>query len=199
MKTKSKNMPSKEKILSTWWITRDDSGVDLLASKTNGKAKIPPETDRCWCCGCLENHPWYKNVGVIERCHIVPKSLGGSNDPLNLVLLCSQCHKKSPDTNLPEIMFDWFESEHDKRNMRAEKTTEAFVEHFPTLAKPGNVDKSMRVVIAINKVRQSEGFSNYFIKNSSAHFGVAEKLSSEFGLLKNYIKENKIDVGCKVD
>ena len=44
---------------------------------------------------------------VLERAHIIPFSLGGSENPDNLFLLCKDCHKDSPDTNNPKNFFRW--------------------------------------------------------------------------------------------
>ena len=72
----------------------------------------------CWACGWYKNdqadygvshftnplESWDRAVGL-EKCHIVPHMLGGSNDPSNLVLLCKKCHKDAPDTKNPRHMF----------------------------------------------------------------------------------------------
>jgi hypothetical protein len=50
---------------------------------------------RCW-----NNIP-------LQRCHIVPRSLGGTNDVSNLFLMCRECHDLAPNTSFPEIFFDW--------------------------------------------------------------------------------------------
>lgn len=55
----------------------------------------------CWRCGC-EKH--------LERCHIVPDSLGGKDDPSNIVLLCKRCHQEGPNVTDPEIMWDWIKA-----------------------------------------------------------------------------------------
>ncbi len=52
----------------------------------------------CWRCGCEKN---------LERCHIVPDSLGGEDAPHNIVLLCKRCHVDGPNVTDPEIMWDW--------------------------------------------------------------------------------------------
>lgn len=80
----------------------------------------------CWACGefikdtykakeyeeCLK-----QNVKLIydipkirskyNRCHIIPHSAGGSNEPSNLFLLCENCHEESPDTLNPTNFFLW--------------------------------------------------------------------------------------------
>ena len=42
-----------------------------------------------------------------NRCHIIPRQAGGSNDPSNLFLLCEECHEESPDTLNPKNFFKW--------------------------------------------------------------------------------------------
>ena len=54
--------------------------------------------ERCWRCGSAKE---------LTRCHIVPHSLGGDDEPANYVMLCRQCHEEGPNVNDPEIMWDW--------------------------------------------------------------------------------------------
>lgn len=55
----------------------------------------------CWRCGHEKD---------LERCHIVPDSLGGKDEPSNLVLLCKRCHAEGPNVIDPEIMWDWIKA-----------------------------------------------------------------------------------------
>ena len=55
----------------------------------------------CWQCGCERN---------LQRCHIVPHSLGGEDKPSNIVLLCSRCHADGPNVADPDIMWDWIKA-----------------------------------------------------------------------------------------
>jgi len=50
---------------------------------------------RCW------------NRIPLQRCHIVGRSLRGSDDVSNLFLLCRECHDRMPNTNIPEIFYEW--------------------------------------------------------------------------------------------
>lgn len=55
----------------------------------------------CWRYGCQKN---------LERCHIIPDSLGGKDEPGNIVLLCKRCHQEGPNVTDPEIMWDWIKA-----------------------------------------------------------------------------------------
>ena len=55
----------------------------------------------CWRCGCEKR---------LERCHIIPYSLGGRDDPSNFVLLCKRCHGEGPNVNDIEFMWDWIKA-----------------------------------------------------------------------------------------
>lgn len=43
----------------------------------------------------------------LNRCHIIPGSLGGKDEPKNLFLLCANCHEESPDTVNARSFYRW--------------------------------------------------------------------------------------------
>jgi hypothetical protein len=43
----------------------------------------------------------------LQRCHVVPGSLGGTNEVGNLFLMCRECHDLAPNSNIPEVFFKW--------------------------------------------------------------------------------------------
>ena len=48
----------------------------------------------------------------LERCHLIPRALGGTYEVDNLVLLCNEHHKQAPNTSLSkDIMLNWIEEE----------------------------------------------------------------------------------------
>jgi len=55
----------------------------------------------CWRCG-------YKTK--LQRAHIVPAGLKGSDTPNNLVLLCGRCHRDAPNIGNPEYMWIWIKA-----------------------------------------------------------------------------------------
>src|SRR5262249_14409457 len=54
--------------------------------------------ERCWRCGDKRR---------LEKGNIVPRSLGGTNEPENLVLLCKFCHRENPNVADPSFMWVW--------------------------------------------------------------------------------------------
>ena len=60
------------------------------------------EGRRCFCCGSHRR---------LQKCHIVPRSLGGLDEPLNIIPLCGVCHDKQPDTADPEAVWQWIQDE----------------------------------------------------------------------------------------
>ena len=55
----------------------------------------------CWNCGHCRS---------LQRCHIVPKSLGGEASASNTVALCAQCHDIAPDVSDPSEIWSWIRS-----------------------------------------------------------------------------------------
>ena len=53
---------------------------------------------RCWRCG-------YERE--TERCHVIPKSLGGEDKPYNYRLFCHDCHLEQPNVNDYEATDKW--------------------------------------------------------------------------------------------
>lgn len=85
----------------------------------------------CWACGehaikdedlmrfCdahadEKDHDFYKKLfslksvkSKLNRCHIHPNALGGTDSPENLFLMCEECHALSPDTTNRKAFFRW--------------------------------------------------------------------------------------------
>lgn len=79
--------------------------------------------------GCRFNKIYgYRAVRThLERCHIIPHSIGGSDEfEGNYFLLCKKCHAQSPDTANPQNFFRW---------VYRKKTNSSFGIDFKTLYK----------------------------------------------------------------
>ena len=87
---KRKKIQTSKKDIVEYWETRVYEGhlsVDFAEAY-----------DRCWRCGC---------ECVLHRCHIIPHSLGGGEEPSNMVLLCNRCHREAPNIDNAEFFWDW--------------------------------------------------------------------------------------------
>lgn len=80
---------TKEEIVNYWIKIQDECGLSVDWAEAEY---------RCWRCGYKAN---------LQRCHIIPESLGGKDEPSNLVLLCSRCHIDAPNVESKTFMWDW--------------------------------------------------------------------------------------------
>jgi HNH endonuclease len=94
--------------IAAYWEGRKLPGTDYVPCIDAG------EPD-CFACGTWgrydakawgREHTWERGV-TLERAHVVPRSLDGSDDPENIVLLCHECHLAAPDTAEPQYMWQW--------------------------------------------------------------------------------------------
>jgi hypothetical protein len=72
--------------------------------------KDPKEVAHCFACGYtgISEKSW-RNANL-SKAHVVPFSLGGSNDPSNFVLLCWVCHQINPETPSREHYLRWLDT-----------------------------------------------------------------------------------------
>ncbi len=166
----------------------------------------------CWACGIWnENCPdlenpkadikdtfefWNKH-NYLERCHIIPSSHGGCNCEANLVILCKECHKASPDTKSPITFQTWVKNRDSWFQLNTLKLTQVSKELAFEL---GKYDY---------KIMFSEEFKEYFFKNAipvGGKFALSTRIAcliefkeqiSEIQLEKiyeEYDKKNKLNL-----
>lgn len=124
-------VPSHYRIFDYWKdraITKSGVDVDINDfSDQSVEVIIDWGEPCCWACGREVDLRQYKNYDSdlaqhnhskiygyakvkerLQKCHIVPHSIGGSDsDPSNYFLLCKKCHAESPDTENPRNFFRW--------------------------------------------------------------------------------------------
>ena len=83
---------TKKQIVDWGMCNINEVGFPVDASEMN---------TRCWRCGYKRN---------TERCHVIPHSLGGIDEPSNYRLLCHDCHLENPNVNDPNAMDNWIRS-----------------------------------------------------------------------------------------
>ena len=110
-------MPSLN-VIAKWWCSADGQarirqindrhGIDLGASL--GSSDL--DTAHCWACNQAPSggrKRYQDSFMGLERCHVIPSGLGGSNEPSNLVVMCSKCHSDNPDTADESAFWWWFD------------------------------------------------------------------------------------------
>ncbi len=88
-KTRKPIKTTKKEIVNYWSGIEDECVLSVDWAEAE---------ERCWRCG-------YK--ARLQRCHIIPDSLGGRDEPSNLVLLCERCHIDAPNIESKSFMWDW--------------------------------------------------------------------------------------------
>ena len=73
--------------------------------------------NHCVACGTTDN---------LNQHHLVPRSLGGSDDDSNLLTLCGSCHAK-----VHQVRADWRHSELTKKALQAKKDRGESTGHIP--------------------------------------------------------------------
>jgi hypothetical protein len=89
----------------------------------------------CFACGTYDER-WDRpqtsqdrwNRAELERAHIVPGALGGSDDASNVILLCKQCHRESPDWIDSTAMAAWIATRKPRGEIHMELWTDAFAQ-----------------------------------------------------------------------
>lgn len=136
-------LPAKSEIFDYWKSRLGELGIFIDWGEP-----------RCWACGFHYRYKYdVSNPGAdwrrvlagwdripLQRCHIVPRSLQGSDGVDNLFLMCRECHDAAPNTPYPDIFFEWarkqshIQRENDKllAAMRSFDLTEA---DFPNVHK----------------------------------------------------------------
>ena len=111
-------MPTRQKI-ADYWTNTDEGQERIRQIKESYKidvtnlACIDRDMAHCWACNkTMRSGSKGYNVPDLglQRCHVIPHSLGGSNHPSNLILMCSPCHEASPDTNEELYFWEWLSS-----------------------------------------------------------------------------------------
>ena len=101
-------MPSHYDI-ALWWSENQDPDVRPFVLDIGEPA--------CFACrwylnGCEASDTvtlkaaWARHA-KLERAHLKPHALGGTNDPSNIVLICKTCHRDAPDWDDPAEMLGW--------------------------------------------------------------------------------------------
>jgi hypothetical protein len=161
-------LPSKAAIFRAWMRWLDENGIDW-------------GEPCCWACGEFwwgryDPNPRSRpdDLGKIweaakplERCHIIPRSLGGSDDPENLFLLCIDCHDRAPNTTSREAFLQWAKSQRGAWCKRR-------IEEIPSELEAFGLDDARRLEELIELLESSE-LRSWMRENAGLHWARSGK------------------------
>ena len=134
--------------------------------------------ERCWRCGCKS---------VLYRCHIIPDSLGGKDDPTNLVLMCNRCHREAPNINDKDFFWDWLKAQ--KTFLYDTYWTIRGMKEYEDIYKESFMESFQKTNA------KNEDFEIYLNKKKNfvtIHFGEGRLNPSTIaGILRSFIKEHE--------
>lgn len=119
----------------------------------------------CFACGWHAER-WTKTTpkaswerATLERAHIVPSSLGGSDDAANVILLCTPCHRDSPDWPNPSEMARWIAERPERGSKEIEDFADWFIAlkqapEFSTLLAKLEADPDVPDDVAIRQIKE---------------------------------------------
>jgi hypothetical protein len=149
----SRKMPSKKSIYQYWHFqegrqTLLEHNIELEnQSDIFGESKID-----CFACG---------DILKIQRCHIIAKTMGGSDDVSNLHLLCTKCHVES-EFNPGHGYWIWL------KHMLSEEWQELTEHIFKRRVKMGYSEEKLLEAYKKNGVEGMLSYMAYFETESKA-------------------------------
>jgi len=144
---------------------------------------------KCWACGSWISTPvegtkdyktiWnYSNQGL-EKCHIIAKQFGGENTPENLFLLCTRCHRLSPDTKNKKRFYTWVYKERTEGASWLKEITDGLIKYSKEVTGYEFEDLSIKIdpknPINIKEIVEKCGFHGREISITSLVFEVLEE------------------------
>lgn len=134
----------------------------------------------CWNCGDDKNRS-KSTKASLQRCHIIPHSLGGVDTPSNYVLLCASCHKESPNVKNTSAMWDYIKSNRTKHGFTGTYRIEKGLELFKQKEGYCFFDKALNISNIMEVIADA-------MKNATAHGAVMNASTYHYmlkGILSN--------------
>jgi hypothetical protein len=104
--SQKRSMPNRKAIAEYWMHEGGAIAMMGYGGESRGYYDDDFMHDECWACGLK-----YPNGFAMspDRCHVISRCDGGSDECSNLVLMCRNCHQQSE--MLPsETFWDWIKS-----------------------------------------------------------------------------------------
>lgn len=102
-----------------YWVTVGQARLkELLGEVPSQLLYLDTEHPECFACGrpakTVKNprdvRDYWNKSKRLEKCHIIPACLGGTNTVENLVMMCRDCNMSNPETNSELYFWLWFKT-----------------------------------------------------------------------------------------
>lgn len=103
----------------------------------------------------------------LQRCHVVPCSLGGSNAPSNILLMCRECHDLSPNLIHLDFMLDWCKAQ-SWWERRTKEIREAAASFGIDWSNDPGLDK-------LTNILKNKRFQRWFMQSAGFHLAQTSK------------------------
>ena len=132
----------------------------------------------CWNCG---DNKHIGNTNRLQRCHIIPNSLGGKDIPSNYVLLCIDCHREAPNIKNSYSMWKWILSNRLKYGLTGTYTIQKALDMFKKAKGFCFMSKAEYIPNIINLIGiESANISVHGTKtNASTYFALLERIHDD--------------------
>ena len=113
---------------------------------------------------------------LLQRSHILEKSLNGEDKPENYFLLCPQCHAESPDTTDAKLFFAWVRYKRTQENysmvLRRDMKKAAEI-----LGVDQNLVEERFAALRLTRLEEDAYIRDYIVKNCAMHGSFLAPLS----------------------
>ena len=126
----------------------------------------------------------------LQRCHIVPRSLQGTDLVENLFLMCRECHDTMPNTSIPEIFYRWTRTQ----NFEVRENSKI----FHALKSFGIAEKDYESVMNVMLSEQFKSWANGkrgIHRPQSRYAPISSRLTpaTTIGLAVHYLEINRLN------
>ena len=113
---------------------------------------------------------------LLQRSHILEKSLNGEDKPENYFLLCPQCHAESPDTTDAKLFFAWvrYKRTHENYSMVLRRDMKKAAE---ILGVDQNLVEERFAALRLTRLEEDAYIRDYIVKNCAMHGSFLAPLS----------------------
>lgn len=156
-----------------WWNRDNPEAVDCTPEEASHPKKFWNAWDR----------------SSLQACHIVPHSLGGTVDPSNILLLCSDCHAECCDIPDAKYMKIWVGAKEMTGGALWSKDTMKHLKEMKKYIKMFNVTDTMLEAICSDKHKSK--FAEWYHDNA-VFVAFKSKPSTEVAMIHRYCEQNNI-------